>query len=47
VPLLVLLLSRINHHYRSVATPVADEQPLVLTEARPPIVIVPCSHGAS
>jgi amino acid transporter len=41
VPLVVYLFSRINRHYASVAKEVADEEPLVLTETRPPIVVVP------
>jgi amino acid transporter len=41
VPLVVLLFSRINRHYRAVAAQVADDQPLGLTEAQAPIVIVP------
>ena len=41
VPLLVMLFSRINRHYQSVAAQVADDQPLVLSEAQPPIVLVP------
>jgi hypothetical protein len=35
------MFSRINRHYASVAKEVADEQPLVLTENHPPIVVVP------
>jgi amino acid transporter len=41
VPLILLLFTRINRHYRSVAHQVEEEQPLVLTKAQPPIVIVP------
>jgi hypothetical protein len=41
VPLLVLTFSRIKRHYHSVAEQVIDEQPLVLSEAQAPIVIVP------
>jgi amino acid transporter len=41
VPLVVYMFSRINRHYASVAKAVADDQPLVLTETHPPIVIVP------
>ncbi|HWZ88203.1 MAG TPA: hypothetical protein VNW92_05115 [Polyangiaceae bacterium] len=41
IPSLVLLFSRINRHYRSVARQVADDQPLALADARPPIAIVP------
>jgi amino acid transporter len=41
VPLLVLLLTRINGHYRSVAGQVADDEPLILSKAQPPIVLVP------
>ena len=41
IPLVVLLFSRINTHYRSVARQVADDGPLVLSEAQPPIVLVP------
>ncbi|MGO9709366.1 MAG: APC family permease [Polyangiaceae bacterium] len=41
VPLVVFAFSRINRHYRSVALQVADDEPLVLAEAHPPIVIVP------
>jgi hypothetical protein len=41
VPLVVLMFSRINRHYRLVGAQVADDEPLVLTNAHPPIVIVP------
>jgi amino acid transporter len=41
VPLVVLLFSRINTHYRSVGVQVADDEPLVLSKAQPPIVLVP------
>jgi amino acid transporter len=41
VPLVVLLFSRINAHYRSVGVQVADDEPLVLSKAQPPIVLVP------
>ncbi len=41
VPLVVLLFSRINAHYRSVAAQVANDEPLVLAKAQPPIVLVP------
>jgi amino acid transporter len=41
VPLVVVMFSRIAAHYRSVAIEVADDQPLVLAEAHPPIVVVP------
>ncbi|HEY2518339.1 MAG TPA: amino acid permease, partial [Polyangiaceae bacterium] len=41
VPSLVLMFMRIHAHYRSVAAQVADDQPLVLAEAKPPIVVVP------
>jgi amino acid transporter len=41
VPLVVTMFSRINRHYTSVAKEVADDQPLVLTETHPPIVVVP------
>ncbi len=41
VPLVVLLFVRINSHYRSVARQVADDEPLVLSKAQPPIVLVP------
>jgi amino acid transporter len=41
VPLLVLLLLRINRHYRSVAAQVADDEPLILSKAQSPIVLVP------
>ena len=41
VPLIVFMFSRINRHYRSVAKQVADDQPLVLSHAQPPIAIVP------
>jgi amino acid transporter len=41
VPLVVLLFRRINRHYASVAIQVADELPLVLSEAQAPIVVVP------
>ncbi|MGA3123329.1 MAG: APC family permease [Polyangiaceae bacterium] len=41
VPLVVLLFARINRHYRSVAKQVADDEPLVLSKAEPPIVLVP------
>jgi hypothetical protein len=35
------MFSRINRHYSSVAAQVADDEPLVLAKAQPPIVIVP------
>jgi len=41
VPTVVLLFARINKHYRSVAAQVADDEPMVLSKAQPPIVIVP------
>jgi amino acid transporter len=41
VPLVVLMFSGIKRHYASVALQVADDQPLVLTETQPPIVVVP------
>ena len=41
IPLGVLLFSRINAHYRSVGRQVADDQPLSLARAEPPIVVVP------
>ena len=41
VPLVVFTFSRIKIHYTSVAAQVADDQPLVLTETHPPIVVVP------
>lgn len=41
VPLVVLMFTRINRHYACVARQVADDQPLVLDEAKPPIVVVP------
>jgi amino acid transporter len=41
VPLLVLMFWRIHRHYLSVALQVADDQPLVLTETKAPIVVVP------
>jgi hypothetical protein len=41
VPLLVFTFSRIKRHYGVVARQVADEEPLVLTETQPPIVVVP------
>jgi amino acid transporter len=41
VPLLVLMFWRINRHYESVATQVADDSPLMLGDTQPPIVVVP------
>jgi hypothetical protein len=41
VPLLVLMFWRIHRHYGSVAQQVSDDEPLVLTKAHPPIVVVP------
>jgi amino acid transporter len=41
VPLLVFMFSRIHRHYASVAAQVADDEPLVLEDAKPPIVVVP------
>jgi amino acid transporter len=41
VPLLVFAFSRIHRHYESVAKQVADDNPLVLTDTQPPIVVVP------
>jgi hypothetical protein len=41
VPLVVFMFTRINRHYASVARQVAHDQPIVLDEAKPPIVIVP------
>jgi amino acid transporter len=41
VPLVVFTFSRINRHYRAVAMQVADDQPLVVSETHPPIVLVP------
>ena len=38
---MVLLFSRIHRHYAAVATQVADDEPLVLTDTQPPIVVVP------
>jgi amino acid transporter len=41
VPLVVFMFTSISRHYASVARQVADDQPLVLNEAMPPIVVVP------
>jgi amino acid transporter len=41
VPLTVLVFSRINRHYQNVAKDVADDEPLDLAKAQPPIVVVP------
>ncbi len=41
VPVVVLTFSGIKRHYGSVARQVADDEPLVLTETHPPIVVVP------
>jgi amino acid transporter len=41
VPLLVFMFWRISRHYESVAKQVADDNPLVLADTRPPIVVVP------
>jgi len=41
VPLVVLMFWRIHRHYGQVATQVADDQPLVLSETHAPIVVVP------
>ena len=41
VPLVVLIFRGINRHYVQVATQVADDQPLVLSDTHPPIVVVP------
>jgi amino acid transporter len=39
--LLVFMFSRIHRHYRSVGQQVAADEPLDLTRAQPPIVVVP------
>jgi amino acid transporter len=41
VPVVVFTFSRIHRHYEAVARQVADDEPLVLTDTQPPIVIVP------
>jgi amino acid transporter len=41
VPLVVLVFARTKKHYASVAKQVVDDQPLVLSEVQPPIVLVP------
>jgi amino acid transporter len=41
VPLLVFTFWRIHRHYLSVAEQVADDNPLVLVDSHPPIVVVP------
>jgi hypothetical protein len=41
VPLVVLFFHRIHRHYGRVANQVADDQPLVLSQTHPPIVVVP------
>lgn len=41
VPLVVMIFRGINRHYTQVATQVADDQPLVLSDTHPPIVVVP------
>jgi amino acid transporter len=41
VPLLVLLFSRINHHYGCVAAEVADDRPLDLSKSEEPVIVVP------
>jgi amino acid transporter len=41
VPLVVLTFSRIKRHYASVGQQVTDDQPLVMAELQPPIVLVP------
>jgi amino acid transporter len=41
VPLIVFVFSRISHHYRCVGQEVADDQPLDLSTAEEPIVVVP------
>jgi amino acid transporter len=41
VPLLVFTFWRIHRHYESVAKQVADDNPLVLVDTQPPIVVVP------
>jgi amino acid transporter len=41
VPLLVFMFFRISRHYGSVAKQVAEDHPLSLEEAKPPIVVVP------
>jgi amino acid transporter len=41
VPLVVFLFARINHHYGCVAKAVADDQPIDLSKAEAPTVVVP------
>ncbi len=41
IPLLLFMFGRINRHYGVVGRQVAEEQPLSLAEAHPPIVVVP------
>jgi amino acid transporter len=41
VPSMVVLFRRIHRHYAQIGAQVADDQPLVLSQARPPIVVVP------
>jgi amino acid transporter len=41
VPLLVFMFSRIKRHYAAVALQVAEDHPLSLERAQPPIVVVP------
>jgi amino acid transporter len=41
VPLLLIMFSRINRHYRGVAVQVADDEPLAITKSEPPVVVVP------
>src|SRR5262249_54231488 len=38
---IVLMFSRIHRHYASVAAQVADDEPIDLTKARAPLVVVP------
>jgi amino acid transporter len=41
IAVVVWVFSRINAHYRSVGRQVADDLPLSLSQAKPPIVVVP------
>jgi amino acid transporter len=41
VPILVFTFSRINRHYKNVGKDVSDDEPLDLSLAQPPIVVVP------
>ena len=44
IPLMILLMSMVKHHYARVEMQTADDTPLDMSDVRPPFVIVPLDH---